>query len=74
MADAESPPVSVVIPSWNTRDHLRACIASVKGETDLTVELFVIDNGSVDGSVEVLEQAGAAYIGLSGECGLCTGG
>lgn len=69
LADEMCLPVAVVIPSWNTRDHLEACIASVKGETNLTVELLVIDNGSVDGSVDLLERAGVAHIALSENLG-----
>jgi GT2 family glycosyltransferase len=69
VVDGAHPSVAVVIPSWNTREYLDACIASVKSEAGVAVELLVIDNGSVDGSVAALEQAGVAHIGLSANVG-----
>jgi GT2 family glycosyltransferase len=61
--------VAVVIPSWNTVEHIGPCIASVRGEADVDVELLVIDNGSVDGSIEFLRRTGVAHIGLSDNVG-----
>jgi GT2 family glycosyltransferase len=47
------PDLSVIIVNWNTRELLLNCIESfyrtVKG---LTSEIFVVDNGSTDGSVD----------------------
>lgn len=47
------PDLSVIIVNWNTRELLLNCIDSfyrtVKG---LTSEIFVVDNGSSDGSVD----------------------
>ncbi|MGC2373512.1 MAG: glycosyltransferase family 2 protein [Solirubrobacteraceae bacterium] len=62
-------PVAVVIPSWNTLEYIGPCVASVRDETELDVELLVIDNGSVDESVEFLRQEGIAHIGLSENVG-----
>jgi GT2 family glycosyltransferase len=43
--------VSVVIVSWNTRELLRTCLASMGGEVDRgTAEVIVVDNDSADGS------------------------
>jgi len=48
--------VSVIIVNWNTRDILRDCLSSVFKETQgLEFEVIVIDNGSDDGSVEMVE-------------------
>jgi GT2 family glycosyltransferase len=49
------PVVSLSIVSFNTRDLLRECLASLQeraGEADL--EITVVDNGSTDGSVEMV--------------------
>jgi GT2 family glycosyltransferase len=47
--------VSVVIVSWNTRDILRGCIRSIFEQTrEASFEVFVIDNNSHDGSVEMV--------------------
>jgi GT2 family glycosyltransferase len=48
------PDVSVIVVNWNTRDALRACLASVARETnDVRHETFVVDNASADGSAEM---------------------
>lgn len=47
--------LSIVIVNWNTRDMLRDCLASVfAGLGALEAEVFVVDNGSTDGSPEML--------------------
>jgi GT2 family glycosyltransferase len=43
--------LSIVIVSFNTREVLRRCLLSLESETQkLAVEVFVVDNGSDDGS------------------------
>jgi hypothetical protein len=43
--------LSIVIVSWNTRDLLRRCLASIRANHgDLEVEVVVVDNGSHDGT------------------------
>ena len=47
--------LSIVIVNWNTRDLLRDCLASVfAGLEALSAEVFVVDNGSTDGSLGML--------------------
>ncbi|MDI6773928.1 MAG: glycosyltransferase family 2 protein [Verrucomicrobiota bacterium] len=49
----ETPDLSVVIVSWNSRDFLGPCLRSVLATTqDLAVEIIVVDNGSTDGAVD----------------------
>jgi GT2 family glycosyltransferase len=56
LSGQESPLLSIVIISWNTRDILRNCLASVFQYTQgLDFEVIVIDNASVDGSVEMVK-------------------
>ncbi len=46
---------SIIIVNWNTKDLLRSCLASIREtvkETDY--EIIVVDNGSNDGSVDML--------------------
>jgi len=45
---------SVVIVSWNTRELLRACLASIPRAGRTTIEVLVVDNGSEDGSAELV--------------------
>ena len=44
--------VAVAIVSYNTREHLRCCLASVLLQG--TDEIVVVDNGSTDGSAEMV--------------------
>lgn len=50
------PRVSVVVPSWNTRGLLQACLASLRRQSFRDFEVVVVDSGSTDGSVEMVEQ------------------
>jgi N-acetylglucosaminyl-diphospho-decaprenol L-rhamnosyltransferase len=45
-------PIAVVIVNYNTREHLRACLATVQSERPS--EVVVVDNASSDGSVEMM--------------------
>lgn len=55
--------VAVVIPSWNSRVFLPRCLDSLRDQgTEL--EVLVVDNGSGDGSVELLGERGVAHLAL----------
>lgn len=48
--------ISIIIVSYNTRDLLHSCLASVYQQmTNGVIEVIVIDNGSSDGSTEMIE-------------------
>lgn len=54
MSDAARPNVSIVIVSWNTRELLAQCLASLEVERPaVALEVIVVDNGSADGSREM---------------------
>jgi GT2 family glycosyltransferase len=48
------PDVSIVIVSWNTRDLLSDCLQSLRAEAGVSTEVFVVDNGSQDGSASMV--------------------
>ena len=48
------PPASVVVVSYNTATHITECIESLLGLDYPQVEIIVVDNASIDGSVELL--------------------
>ncbi len=53
----ESPDVSVIIVSFNTREVLRQCLQSVLDDSSgIAAEILVVDNSSSDGSPEMIEQ------------------
>ncbi len=68
--------VSVVIVSWNTRELTIAAVASALAQqTDAEVEVIVVDNGSVDGSVAALRErfAGLRVIAVGRNLGFSGG-
>ncbi|MEW5946358.1 MAG: glycosyltransferase family 2 protein [bacterium] len=50
--------VSIVIPTWNGRELLRECLASLAEQDRAADEVIVVDNGSADGTAEM---AGADF-------------
>jgi GT2 family glycosyltransferase len=47
--------ISVIVVSWNARDYLRNCLASIRQTSNLLVqEVIVVDNASSDGSPEMV--------------------
>ena len=52
MSDAPPPRVSVIIPHWNGRHHLDACLTALRRQTLSDHEVILVDNGSSDGSPE----------------------
>ncbi len=57
ISEAGQPEVSVIIVSYNTEDFIGNCLRSVLAEEDCRKEIFVVDNGSTDGSVAYLGKA-----------------
>lgn len=54
MTAAAKPEVAVIVVSWNTKDLLRACLASVRDLLEMPCEVIVVDNASSDGSPEMV--------------------
>ena len=54
----ETPLVSLVTPCYNGMPYLRAAIDSVLGQDYPNIEYLVMDGGSTDGTVELLEEFG----------------
>jgi GT2 family glycosyltransferase len=50
-------PVAIAVVSWNTRDLLAACLISLESEQEAgRAEVWVVDNGSSDGSPELVRE------------------
>lgn len=49
-----TPEVSVVVVAYETRDDLRACLASLAAHGGPGVETIVVDNASTDGSADMV--------------------
>ena len=46
--------IDIVIPNWNGKDLLRACLDSLRQQEYRDFSVIVVDNGSSDGSQELL--------------------
>jgi GT2 family glycosyltransferase len=52
-----SPLVSVIIVNWNGIEYLPECLDSLKEQSCTDFETIVVDNGSRDGSLELLKES-----------------
>lgn len=51
----DSPELSAIILNYNTKEFLKRCLTSIKKyEDEVPLEVIVSDNGSTDGSVEMI--------------------
>lgn len=58
------PGVSVIIAAWNARDTVRAAIESALQQSVPPLEVIVVDDGSVDGTPEVVVSMGNPTVRL----------
>ncbi|MCZ7569172.1 MAG: glycosyltransferase family 2 protein [Ardenticatenaceae bacterium] len=49
-----APLVSVIIPTWNGAHHLGPCLSALRAQSYQRFEIIVVDNGSHDGTLELL--------------------
>lgn len=57
-AQAEWPSVAVVIPCWNAEKWIGRAIQSVLDQNYPNLEIIIIDDGSTDGSLEIIKSFG----------------
>lgn len=53
MTKTSTPKVAIIVVNWNGLEDLPSCLSSLQLQTQ-SAEIIVVDNGSVDGSVEFL--------------------
>jgi GT2 family glycosyltransferase len=52
-----APLVSIIIVNWNGKEYLPACLDSLLEQTCSDFETIIVDNGSNDGSLELLRNS-----------------
>ena len=53
--------LSVIVPVYNAEKYLRDCVGSLLGQTIDDYELILVDDGSTDDSLELLEEYARQY-------------
>lgn len=51
--------VTIITVAWNYKDYIAKCIESVLNQTFTDIEYFILDNGSTDGTKEIIEKYAA---------------
>jgi len=49
------PRATIALLNWNGGEFVRPCVESILKQTEQDIEVVVVDNGSQDGSVDVIE-------------------
>ncbi|HWI71586.1 MAG TPA: glycosyltransferase family 2 protein, partial [Baekduia sp.] len=55
------PSVSLLVAVKDELDVIERCVASMVGQTYADMEVFIVDDGSTDGTTEVLQRLAAAH-------------
>jgi len=53
---SNTPEVSVVMPVYNAHDYVAEAVSSILAQRNCGLELLIIDDGSTDGSLDVVQQ------------------
>ena len=57
----KNPLVTILIPSYNHSKYITQCIESIYSQTYKNFDLIVIDDGSTDGSIKILNTLNLTY-------------
>lgn len=52
----DGPLVSVVVPVYNVEKYLERCVDSLLKQTYQNLEIILVDDGSTDGSLKIMEK------------------
>ena len=51
--------VSLIVPAYNVKEYIRKCITSIENQTYQNYELIIIDDGSTDGTTDIINEIAA---------------
>ena len=57
--------VSVIIPVYNTEKYLAECLDSILNQTLDSYEIIIVNDGSTDGSLQLINQYAKRYSNIS---------
>lgn len=53
--------VSIIVPVYNVEEHLKKCLDSLVAQTLVDIEIIAVNDGSKDGSLQILEAYQLGY-------------
>ena len=69
----KKPEITVIIPSYNVEEYIGECLESLKKQTFTDFEVLCVDDGSDDGTVDIIKEYAVSdprfqYVGMN-HCG-----
>lgn len=56
---------SVIVPCYNSKSYVRKCIDSILAQNYHNFEIILIDDGSTDGTAQILDDYATVYSPIS---------
>ena len=56
MGEATSPKATIVVPVYNSARSIRRCLDSLLAQSERSIQVICVNDGSADGSLSVLRQ------------------
>src|ERR1700676_4118751 len=53
------PKVSIIVPVFNCAPYIEDCLASLTAQTETDIEIIVVNDGSRDGTLEIVTRLAA---------------
>jgi len=50
------PLISIIIPAYNVENYIKRCIESINNQTFKNYEVIIIDDGSIDNTLNIIKQ------------------
>lgn len=50
------PPVSIIVPIYNSEDTIGDCIRSIVDQSFADIEIILVNDGSIDGSQQICDE------------------
>ena len=61
------PLISVIVPIYNAEKYIEQCVRSIFGQTYSRLEIIFVNDGTPDGSIEIIRKVAADYPGRKGQ-------